>query len=50
MRRRAGLSIKGATLAWSAYGDLTLRDFSDLDLLVPKRFIEDAQDVAGAGL
>ena len=37
--------IKGATLAVSAYGDLTLREFSDLDLLVPKSFIAEAQAV-----
>ena len=45
MRGVPVLSIKGATLAESAYGDLTLRDFNDLDLLVPKRFIEDAKKV-----
>lgn len=39
------MPIKGATLAVSAYGDLTLRDFSDLDLLVPKRSIAEAQAV-----
>jgi hypothetical protein len=37
--------IKGATLAVSAYGDLTLRDFGDLDLLVPKGSIAEAQAV-----
>ena len=37
--------IKGATLAVSAYGDLTLRDFNDLDLLVPKGSIAEAQAV-----
>jgi hypothetical protein len=39
------IPIKGATLAASAYGDLTLRDFDDMDLLVPKRSIADAQTV-----
>lgn len=39
------LPIKGATLAVSAYGDLTLRDFSDLDLLVPEGSIAEAQAV-----
>ncbi len=39
------MPIKGATLAVSAYGDLTLRDFSDLDLLVPKGSIAEAQAV-----
>jgi len=37
--------IKGATLAVSAYGDLTLRDFSDLDLLIPESAIGAAQAV-----
>ena len=39
------IPIKGATLAVSAYGDLTLRDFTDLDLLVPKGSIAEAQAV-----
>jgi len=39
------MPIKGATLAVSAYGDLTLRDFSDLDLLVPEGSIAEAQAV-----
>jgi hypothetical protein len=37
--------IKGAALAVLAYGDLTLRDFSDLDLLVPEGSIAEAQAV-----
>ncbi|MCC6140670.1 MAG: nucleotidyltransferase family protein [Nitrospira sp.] len=37
--------IKGATLALSAYGDLTLRDFSDLDLLIPESAVGAAQTV-----
>ena len=39
------IPIKGVTLAASAYGDLTLRDFSDLDLLVPERSISEAQAI-----
>ena len=39
------IPIKGATLAASAYGDLTLRDFSDLDLLIPERSIAEAQTI-----
>jgi hypothetical protein len=39
------LGIKGATLAAAAYGDVTLRDFSDLDLLIPERALGAAQDV-----
>jgi len=37
------IPLKGPTLAVSAYGDLALRQFSDLDILVPR------QDVASAG-
>ena len=37
------MPIKGATLAVSAYGDLTLRDFTDLDLLVPEGSIAEAK-------
>ena len=39
------IPIKGATLAVSAYGDVTLRDFSDMDLLVPEGSIAEAQAV-----
>jgi Uncharacterised nucleotidyltransferase len=39
------IPIKGATLAVLAYGDLALRDFSDLDLLVPENALEEAQVV-----
>lgn len=39
------IPIKGATLAASIYGDLTLRDFNDMDLLVPERSIAEAQAV-----
>jgi hypothetical protein len=39
------IPIKGVTLAASAYGDPTLRDFSDMDLLVPKGSIAEAQAV-----
>lgn len=37
------IPIKGATLAASVYGDLTLREFSDTDLLVPEGAITEAQ-------
>lgn len=39
------MPIKGATLAASVYGDLSLRDFNDLDLLVPEGSIAAAQAV-----
>jgi len=39
------IPIKGATLAVLAYGDLALRDFTDLDLLVPQSAIAEAQAV-----
>ncbi len=39
------IPIKGATLASSVYGDLTLRDFSDMDLLVPKGSIAEAHAI-----
>ena len=39
------MPIKGVTLASSVYGDLTLRDFSDMDLLVPKGSIAEAQAI-----
>ena len=39
------MPIKGATLAASVYDDLTLRDFSDMDLLVHKGSIAEAQAV-----
>lgn len=39
------IPIKGATLAVLAYGDLALRDFTDLDLLVPKSSVAEAQAV-----
>jgi hypothetical protein len=39
------MPIKGATLASSVYGDLTLRDFCDMDLLVPEGSITEAQAV-----
>src|SRR5262249_3193519 len=39
------IPIKGVTLAASAYGDLTLRDFSGMDLLVPKGSIAEAQAI-----
>jgi hypothetical protein len=39
------IPIKGATLAVSAYGDVALREFTDLDLLVPEGSIAEAQAV-----
>jgi hypothetical protein len=39
------IPIKGATLAASIYGDVALRDFNDMDLLVPERAIADAEAV-----
>lgn len=39
------IPIKGATLAVAAYGDLALREFTDLDLLVPEAFIAAAEAV-----
>jgi hypothetical protein len=42
------IPIKGATLAVSAYGDVALREFTDLDLLVPKASMADAQAVLSA--
>lgn len=39
------IPIKGATLAVSAYGDVALREFTDLDLLVPKASMAAAQAV-----
>ncbi len=39
------LPIKGATLAVVAYRDLTLRDFGDLDLLIPEHALHEAQSI-----
>jgi hypothetical protein len=39
------IPIKGATLAVVAYGDLALRDFTDLDLLVPQAALAESQAV-----
>ncbi len=39
------IPIKGATLAVLAYGDLSLRDFTDLDLLIPEASIVEAQNI-----
>jgi hypothetical protein len=44
------LALKGPALAVSAYGDLTLREFSDVDMLVPRAALEAAlAALAGAG-
>lgn len=42
------IPFKGATLAVAAYGDLALRDFDDLDFIVPKERASDAQQVLWA--
>jgi hypothetical protein len=42
------LPIKGATLAAMAYGDPALRDFGDMDLLIPERALREAQAVLTA--
>jgi len=39
------IPIKGVTLAVSAYGDLALRDFTDLDLLIPQGSLQAAKTV-----
>ncbi|WP_413934994.1 nucleotidyltransferase family protein [Nitrospira sp. BLG_1] len=39
------IPIKGATLAVLAYGDLALRDFTDLDLLIPKQALSEARTI-----
>jgi hypothetical protein len=39
------IPIKGATLAVLAYGDLALRDFTDLDLLIPKQSFSEARTI-----
>lgn len=39
------IPIKGATLAVLAYGDLALRDFTDLDLLIPKQSLSEARTI-----
>ena len=39
------IPIKGVSLAASVYGDLTLRDVSDIDLLVPEGSLAEAQAV-----
>ncbi|HJT21522.1 MAG TPA: nucleotidyltransferase family protein [Nitrospira sp.] len=39
------IAFKGATLAAVAYGNIELRDFGDLDFIVPQRRLADAQRV-----
>lgn len=39
------IPIKGATLAVLAYGDLALRDFTDLDLLIPRQSLSEARTI-----
>lgn len=45
MREIPVTPIKGATLAVSAYDDLALRDFTDLDLLVPESSLREAKAI-----
>ena len=39
------IPFKGATLAAAAYRDLSLRDFDDLDFIVPQSSLDEAQSV-----
>jgi hypothetical protein len=41
-------AFKGATLAKQLYGDLSAREYSDIDLIVPKPQVGDAEDVLAA--
>lgn len=43
------LTYKGPTLAELAYGDVTLRKFVDLDLLVPEQEFDTARELLSAG-
>lgn len=43
------LTYKGPTLAELAYGDITLREFADLDLLVPEQQFDNAIEILCAG-
>jgi hypothetical protein len=43
-----GIAFKGATLAWLAYGDLALRDSTDLDIFVPRGQLQTALDLLAA--
>ena len=39
------VAFKGPTLAVALYGDLALREFNDIDVLVPEHRLDDAEDV-----
>ncbi|HEY6086011.1 MAG TPA: nucleotidyltransferase family protein, partial [Nitrospira sp.] len=39
------IPFKGVTLAMAAYGDTALRDFDDLDFIVPQHRVSDAQQI-----
>jgi Uncharacterised nucleotidyltransferase len=41
-------AFKGATLAKQLYGDLSAREYSDIDLIVPKPQVGEAEDVLAA--
>ena len=43
------VAYKGPTLALRAYGDLALREFGDLDILVPRGQVQRARDALCAG-
>lgn len=43
-------AFKGATLSAGLYGDLTAREYNDIDIVVPEQRIDDAEEVlAGLG-
>ncbi len=44
-REISALALKGPALAIQAYGDLALRDFADLDLLVPREALARTFDI-----
>lgn len=44
-RRIRFAAFKGATLARLLYGDLSAREYSDIDLIVPQAQFDDAEDV-----
>ena len=42
------VAFKGPTLALAFYGDLAGREYNDVDVIVPQRRIDDAEDVIGS--
>lgn len=42
------VAFKGPTLALTLYGDLAGREYNDIDVIVPQRRIDDAEDVIGS--